>query len=147
MEEHFVNYTQALALKELGFNEPCFGFYDDIDKQFYQIHSQASSSNNVKNITKAPLKQQVLKWFRDKHHLFANIYEFTTGGFKDGIIPKAWKPECRWKIYKPVGITYSQKDEVLIHVSDNLYRHFYYYEEAESTCIDNLIEIIKEKKS
>ncbi len=25
MKEHFVNYTQALALKELGFDEPCFG--------------------------------------------------------------------------------------------------------------------------
>jgi hypothetical protein len=28
MEKHFVTYNQALALKELGFDEPCFGAYD-----------------------------------------------------------------------------------------------------------------------
>ena len=27
MEEIFVTYEIALELKELGFNEPCFGFY------------------------------------------------------------------------------------------------------------------------
>ena len=27
MEKEFVKYTEALALKELGFDEPCFGYY------------------------------------------------------------------------------------------------------------------------
>jgi hypothetical protein len=27
MEKEFVTYNQALKLKELGFNEPCFGIY------------------------------------------------------------------------------------------------------------------------
>ena len=27
MEKHFCNYNQSLAIKELGFNEPCLGFY------------------------------------------------------------------------------------------------------------------------
>lgn len=139
MEEHFCTYEQALALKELGFNEPCIGGWDKSKDWWWHPDSDINVDG--------PLKSQVFKWFRDEHHLFANIYEWTTGGFKDNIIPKDWKPECRWKIYKPVGITYSQKDKVLVHVSDNLYRDFYYYEEAESACIDKLIEIIKEKKS
>jgi hypothetical protein len=28
MNKEFVPYEQALALKELGFNEPCFGYYN-----------------------------------------------------------------------------------------------------------------------
>ncbi len=148
MEDLFVTYKQALALKELGFDEPCFRYahkklntVETIDNLKMIINW--NGNDPFGNITSIPLKSQVFKWFRDEHHLFANIYEWTTGGFKDNIIPKDWKPECRWKIYKPVGITYSQKDKVLVHVSDNLYRDFYYYEEAESACIDNLISIIK----
>ena len=146
MKEHFVNYNQALALKELGYNEPCWCYFvNDVffDSMFPKDYDYFEHMNKKMEYTLAPLKSQVFKWFRDEHHLFANIYEWTTGGFKDNIIPKDWKPECRWKIYKPVGITYSQKDKVLVHVSDNLYRDFYHYEEAESACIDNLISILK----
>ncbi len=27
MNKEFIPYEQALALKELGFDEPCFGYY------------------------------------------------------------------------------------------------------------------------
>jgi hypothetical protein len=30
MNKEFVPYEQALALKELGFNEPCFGNYNNL---------------------------------------------------------------------------------------------------------------------
>jgi hypothetical protein len=124
MEKYFVGYNQALALKELGFDEPCFGFYDDIDKQFYQIHSQASSSNDVKNITKAPLKQQVFKWFRDKHQL-------------DGwAVPYYSSNEKLYSFLIENGIEENLKD------SDEDYKT---NEEAESACIDKLIEIVKNK--
>jgi hypothetical protein len=146
MNDLFCNYTQALALKELGFDETCFGCFTKSGELSYDFSDNKDEGHYFQDCA-APLKQQVFKWFRDEHHLFADIYECVTGGFKDNIVPKDWKPECRWKIYKPVGITYSQKDKVLVHVSDNLYRDFYYYEEAESACIDNLIELIKEKKS
>ena len=66
MKKHFVTYDQAVALKELGFKEFCFGFYDDISKIFYQIHSHASSNNDVKNITIAPLKQQAIIFLLNK---------------------------------------------------------------------------------
>jgi hypothetical protein len=29
MTKEFVSYEEALALKELGFDEPCFGYYDE----------------------------------------------------------------------------------------------------------------------
>jgi len=49
MEEHFVNYNQALALKELGFDEPCLGIYYGNEKNFiisetYETYEVAESS-------------------------------------------------------------------------------------------------------
>ena len=29
MNKEFIPYEQALVLKELGFDEPCFGYYND----------------------------------------------------------------------------------------------------------------------
>ena len=35
MEKEFIPYEQALALKELGFEEECLDFYDDNKELFY----------------------------------------------------------------------------------------------------------------
>jgi len=123
MEDLFVTYEQALSLKELGFNESCFGFYDDIDKQFYQIHSQASSSNDVKNITKAPLKQQAFKWFWVYFHLSHNIFD--------------WLDDFEITITE-----WSLCEDRIVYE----YPRFDTYEQAELACIDKLIEIVKNKK-
>lgn len=137
MKEHFVTYNQALALKELGFDEPCFGFYDDIDKQFYQIHSQASTSNNVKNISKSPLKSQVFKWFRDEYKWYAEI---NLDSYKE---PYSLK------------VTIKKMDVTNTYVEKEFYPYANgigaidndKYEEAESECIDRLISILKERKA
>ena len=132
MEEHFVNYNQALALRELGFDEPCFGFYDDIDKQFYQIHSQASIINNVKNISKSPLKSQVFKWFREKHGIWVTFEYDDCDCVETNVCWYVGK--CFTYGIGPLFLTNELND-------------FKTYEEAESACIDKLIEILKEKKS
>jgi hypothetical protein len=36
MKENFITYEQALALKELGFDEPCIAFYS---KQLLTFHT------------------------------------------------------------------------------------------------------------
>ena len=71
MNKQFVTYEIALALKELSFNEPCFGRWfigDDSYKEaifFNQDHNNKVISNS--NITEgysilAPLWQQVIDW-------------------------------------------------------------------------------------
>ena len=72
MENQFVAYTQALALKELlGFDEPCFCYFDN-DKEL----RTCTGLNNWNNhsgfpyFVSAPLKQQVLRWFREKYDLW-----------------------------------------------------------------------------
>ena len=67
MNQEFVTYEQALALKELGFDEPCFGYYfvDDIEKELRILKNE----HNWTNTFHAPLKQQVFRWFRENHNL------------------------------------------------------------------------------
>jgi hypothetical protein len=70
MEEEVVSYEIALALKELGFDKPCFGYYDKDDKS---LESFKYFNYNTLECISAPLRQQVLRWFRDKHKLHISI--------------------------------------------------------------------------
>ena len=69
MTREFIPYEQALALKELGFDEPCFGSYDP----FGSKQLSCSGIYTYGNCIAAPLYQQVFRWFREKYGLFATI--------------------------------------------------------------------------
>jgi hypothetical protein len=123
MEKEFVPYEQALALKELGFDEPCFGFYNDMENNKPMGGNFPCDGRNS-----APLYQQAFRWFREKYdlHVFfpmlgANLisFEIKSFGNKNG--------NCVQNVYD--GIVY-----------DNLY---YQPEEAELECLKKLIEICK----
>ena len=116
MKKYFVTYEQALALKELGFDEPCFGFYSVL----YDL--MITQTNGKKSLFEleclAPLKQQVFRWFRDKHGLHIGICHAVNGKF-----------DC-----------WTNNGNLL---DEGKYCDFKTYEEAESACIDKLITIIK----
>jgi len=57
MKEHFVNYEQALKLKSMGFDEPCLMYIDDEGDLINDDTAEWLGA------VKAPLKQQVFKWF------------------------------------------------------------------------------------
>ena len=57
MKNEFVPYDIALAMKELGFDEPCFGCYRE-DKMFLF----GRTSDNTSTWTLAPLYQQALNF-------------------------------------------------------------------------------------
>jgi len=60
MNKEFVPYEQALALKELGFDEPCYGHYaNDVD------HTLFTNGNRPPGIS-APLYQQAFRAYRVK---------------------------------------------------------------------------------
>ena len=59
MNKEFVPYEQALALKELGFDEPCFGYYDEGGNLYTEMVE----------VLKAPLYQQAFRFFREKHNV------------------------------------------------------------------------------
>ena len=124
MEQNFVTHDQALALKELGFDEPCFAYFKDEEFQYPNLYEPFKNSEQKSWFVTAPLKQQAFKWFRDKY----NIH---------GIV--AYYGKNQWFIE-----VLDYKGNELIQIEDNT---FWSYGEAESICIDKLIQIIKERNN
>jgi hypothetical protein len=84
MKSLFVPYKIAKLAKEKGFDEPCLAYYGDLsqalfgvqpnDKISFRKNSTLEESHNNKNITSAaPLYQQLVDWFREKHLLILSI--------------------------------------------------------------------------
>ena len=127
MEKEFIPYEQALALKELGFDEPCFANYNP---NFNLYHSEKNYLFNLKgtilenNECKSPTFSQAFRWFREKYLLFG--YSFPNDYQKYG--------------YRIVEMTSNENKELVYDwgTKDSV-------EEAELECLKKLIEIVKEK--
>ena len=65
MKNEFVPYDIALALKELGFDEPCIGYFTE-DTNEFRFPKGVSDFGKLG----APLYQQAFRWFREKYNLF-----------------------------------------------------------------------------
>ena len=69
MKKEFIPYEQALALKELGFDEPCVAFYygqlNRLEIGFNWLNESCKNSL-LDEIISAPLYQQAFRWFRKK---------------------------------------------------------------------------------
>ena len=115
MKNEFVDYKTALALKELGFDEPCIGYYNYDGSYFFKYKPRTDD----KNLTKAPLYQQAFRWFREKHNLVFNFISYN-------IVKPA---EYHW------SITWNDEAKASGIVKS--------YKEAEQACLDKLIEIVK----
>jgi hypothetical protein len=114
MEKEFIPYEQALALKPIGFNKPCFKKYiagclwsNPITPEIYEYENIHPNSSDCL----APLYQQAFKWFREKYNL-------------NYVIVKA----DSW-FYTINGC--------------NTQEGFKTYKEAENACLNKLIEIVK----
>jgi hypothetical protein len=117
MENEFVTYEQALALKELGFEWQTLIFFDSTTRDFWNW--------DYFHDINAPLKQQVFRFFREKY----NQNSFIELVYQDGI--------------KYDYVLYADKDEKECgNFGDG---PFNTYEEAENACIDKLIEIAKQQ--
>lgn len=123
MEKQFIPYELALKLKELGFNEECFGtwwFRPDIHRK--------GDEDLIFKLTKyfelpeyeilAPTWQQAFDWFREKHNLGYSIHPITLESFVTNI-----------------------NNADLILLGD-----FKTYEEARLGCFKKLIELCSQNK-
>mgnify|MGYP003658450848 CR=1 FL=1 len=125
MNKEFVPYEQALALKELEFDEPCFSFYDS-EKELYESEGVYKKDYNVfGEEVLSPLYQQAFRWFREKYNIDCyveskllitgdSIYDYTIL-VNEG---DEWEDDVRYKTY----------------------------EEAELACLIKLIEIANKIK-
>jgi hypothetical protein len=126
MKKEFIPYEQALVLKELGFEEPCWCYFMNGIFNPSLILSDYEYLNQMPQehieFVLAPLYQQAFRWFREKYKL-------------DG------KPEYflnDWYCF----IINNMKEE---DTSRRLFTEFPSYEEAELECLKKLIEIVKSK--
>jgi hypothetical protein len=76
MKNEFIPYEQALALKNLGFMEPCLAAYLKAGR-FLDI-SEYVNHGDYRIL--APLYQQAFRWFREKHGL-RHFIEFDDGHY------------------------------------------------------------------
>jgi hypothetical protein len=113
----FIPYEQALALKELGFNEPCFGYYVSVEVPNPFLVITKISDTQGGYFTFAPLYQQAFRWFRENYELYSFVFKFDEG--------------FGYETYKE-GVTQTNDS-------------FNTYEEAELACLKKLIEIVKKK--
>ena len=116
MEKEFVSYEQAVALKELGFDEMCLANYlfnGELEISFFRHGLD----------TPAPLKQQVFRWFREYYWWYANLSSWLQ------------EEEGTYHEYEIYGTPDSAHGSIM----------FKTYEEAENACIDKLILIAKQQ--
>ncbi len=80
MKNLFVPYNLALLAKEKGFNEPCLGYYDVKNQKIYPSEGMISNWFNTTNENvgfdwkfSAPLYQQLIDWFREKHSIWIEV--------------------------------------------------------------------------
>jgi hypothetical protein len=149
MEKEFVPYEQALALKELGFNEPFLGrFYTKSKSKMFGLdekgrHYPITNTSkklytlgehfvlNGDNAITAPLYQQAFRWFREKYGISVSIsINWEEGIGKDSSYGKY---SC--------SLEHKSYDESI----GEFIGVFKRYEEAELACLKKLIEIVKEK--
>ena len=142
MNKEFVKYEQALALKELGFDEPCIGWYNpqvnykEVTTDKYWAFYLTGEWENFKP---APLYQQAFRWFREKHNFWVEIK------VEDNV--KLGEQTFYWSIFGEYK-TLNEKSIIrCLTDSDVDGKTFKTYEEAESACLDKLIEIVKNKKT
>lgn len=128
LDKDFVPYEEALAFKELGFNEPCFAYYNKEVNWNLCWKSNSVEPYNHNDITKydslsAPTFSQCFRWFREKYGLHPHYFVQSDSTY-------VW---CiRW-------FEHGRQKDVPYESSNT-------YEEAELACLRKLIEIVKEKQ-
>lgn len=126
MEKEFIPYEQALDLKELGFDEPCFGFYNIKGKfiKDFSVTKDIMESLEIKaielqgKICLSPTFSQAFRWFREKYKLQTR------------------------PVFKMIDETEFEYSFMPNDLKNKWYKT---YEEAELECLKKLIEIVKNK--
>jgi hypothetical protein len=131
MEKEFIPYGLALRMKVIGFDEPCFGYYEDTG---LTITFPSTSENGWKWVgnsiiptknTSAPTYSQAFRWFREKY----NYHHYIEPIHRDG------------KVQYEYCVVDSSDDAKEFNEDDIIST----YEEAELECLKKLIEIVESK--
>jgi hypothetical protein len=172
IEKEFVPYKQALALKELGFDEPCFAFFQveytellptmvDDDEEYRLTGYRTCSNLEIpKHYTSAPTFSQAFRWFRDNHDLHVQIR-------KENYFHESKYEYFHFDISKGEENDITQQSVLLDsildectqdipgnHLNNEKYSKLIFekrfafktYEEIELECLNKLIKIVNEQQ-
>jgi hypothetical protein len=128
MEKEFVPYEQALALKELGFNEPCFGYFKDGEFRIPNPHEPFKNSELKSWFVTAPLFSQAFRFFREKQEIEGFVHKSIEGNY--------------YFVIKRTG----NNENNVYEFTKTAPKIFDTYEDAEVACLEKLIEIVELKQ-
>ena len=120
MKDQFVTYEIALKLKELDFNEECFGWYNYDKLQLFGHDCLLDGYAGEEDRPFAPTWQQAIDWFRVKYNIHIKI----------SFVGKYW-----YEYKKGYGAIYINDKT---HIKDS-------YEEAREASILKVINIIEDE--
>ncbi len=128
----FIPYKGALALKSLGFDKPCFSFYqeeyvetkptmvDDNDEYRLTGWRTCKNSEIPENYTAAPTWSQAFRFFREEYNIDVNIQKDSIGIYHFNIDTNKYGDWVE-PIFNKI------------------------YEEAELDCLEKIINIVESK--
>jgi hypothetical protein len=135
MNKEFVPYEFALELKELGFNEECFGYWKMSD-WLIEEKTRTDGYTHADQLCSAPLFQQVFKFFRENCDLDYSILPESESGHR--LLDRTFNIVI-YKYYMNMNV-----QAEIIRIDGKIAR-YNKREEAEIACIKKLIEIVKNK--
>ena len=159
IEKEFVPYEEAFALKQLGFNEPCFGYWKS-KNWLIQEKTRTDGYTHADQECSAPTFSQAFRWFRDNHDLHVQIrkenyfheskYEYFHFDISKGeenditqqsVLLDSILDECTQDI--PGNHLNNEKYSKLIFEKRFAFKT---YEEIEIECLNKLIKIVNEQQ-
>ncbi len=137
MTKEFVPYEQALELKELGFDEPCLGWYlpEIVEKgNIPSVILGAYLTNWTKfgGRLSAPTFSQAFRWFREEYELVIQYIPSELDNSEGQSIL-----HHQYKISEYDSWRGGRRNTVETELNED-------YEEAELACLRKLIEIVKQ---
>ena len=132
MNKEFVPYELALELKQLGFDEPCFGVYFNPTQELLIGKKVNEYTKDVR--TPASTYSQAFRWFRDKYWYtalilcdsFQIVMQLSTSKTLDSKTGEYKNNYSTQTYHKEVGLKS--------------------YDESELACLKKLIEIANEQQ-
>lgn len=87
LSDLFVPYKIALRLKIKGFNEPCLAIYNNSSIPFIAGNTPVfNDKTEDESIITAPVYEQVVDWFLEKHNILIESRPLNTFTWWDGLV-------------------------------------------------------------
>lgn len=132
MTKEFIPYQQGLQLKELGFDEPCWAWWhiEDCDIRFcYSDQRSPIINSRETEIVGLPTFSQAFKFFREEHGLIGQPIPLSIS-YPGKVTHYGW------------SVVSNQNSNDWENENDG----FKSYEEAEQACLEQLIQIVNDKR-